>query len=126
MNRFRFLSDTLAYSAGDRVYKYSSGLVGVQTISNEIPGSFNLYQNYPNPFNPVTQIKFDLPVNSLSNVKLMVYNSLGSQLQLLLNKRLTAGQYQVEFSGENLSSGVYFYRLESEGVVITRKMILIR
>ncbi|MBK8553806.1 MAG: hypothetical protein IPL53_23255 [Ignavibacteria bacterium] len=58
INRIRFVNDSLAYAAGDRIYKFSNGM---DVIPKEIPNSYNLYQNFPNPFNPVTKIKFDIP-----------------------------------------------------------------
>lgn len=129
MNRFRFLSDTLAYAVGNRVYKYSRTPVGVRNSSFSIPTKFNLEQNYPNPFNPVTNIRFDIPSNlngKFYQVKLSVFNALGETVQLLLNKRLNTGNYEVEFNGSRYPSGIYYYKLESENFSETKRMILLK
>jgi hypothetical protein len=94
-------------------------------IENTIPTEFHLSQNYPNPFNPVTKISFDLPEDG--NVKLIIYDMLGREVMKLVNNELkTAGRYRVEFNGVNLSSGVYFYRLEVNKFVQTKRMVLIK
>jgi hypothetical protein len=96
--------------------------IAVNNISNEIPKSYNLQQNYPNPFNPTTNIKFDVPKSG--NVKLTVYDILGDQVELLVNNYMVAGSYSTDFHANNLSSGVYFYKLEAGSFSETRKMIL--
>jgi hypothetical protein len=99
----------------------------VGIIDNEIPSRFELSQNYPNPFNPTTTIKFSvLAEREVANTKLMVYNILGQQVAELLNKPLSAGNYQVEFNATNLPSGVYFYRLQSGNFTETKKMLLMK
>ncbi|NOX18403.1 MAG: T9SS type A sorting domain-containing protein [Chlorobi bacterium] len=98
-------------------------LVGVdETFADNI--KFELKQNYPNPFNPSTNIEFSVP--SASDVKLSVYNLLGQEVSILVNKNLTAGNYKITFNGENLSSGIYLYRLQTNGFNIVRKMTLIK
>ena len=94
-----------------------------------VPVEFNLYQNYPNPFNPSTKIKFTIPSNvkrETSNVILKVYDILGNEIITLLEKELTAGEYEFTFDASKLSSGVYFYQLKTGSFVITKKMVLIR
>jgi len=88
------------------------------------PTDFALSQNYPNPFNPSTQIKFTLPSNSA--VKLKVYNLIGEVVKELVNSNLSAGTYTIDFRAENLSSGIYFYRLEAGNTVQTKKMTLLK
>lgn len=103
--------------------------IGIQPISSEIPEKFSLSQNYPNPFNPVTKIRFDIRSNikgQTSNVKLIVFNSLGREIISLVNERLRAGTYEVEFDGTNFTSGVYFYKLEIENFSETKKMTLVK
>jgi len=95
----------------------------VQT-KNELPKKFNLEQNYPNPFNPTTTIKYQIP--DLSFVSLKIYDVLGNEIATLINKEKTAGNYQVEFDGANLPSGIYFYRLRAGGFVETKKMLLLK
>ncbi|MCI0450446.1 MAG: T9SS type A sorting domain-containing protein [Chlorobi bacterium] len=106
----------------------SRGLVdiggGINIISNEIPVSFTLSQNYPNPFNPVTKFRFSVPKKSL--VKLMVYNSLGNEIENLLSEVLPPAVYEATWDASKYSSGVYFYRLEAKDFIQTKKMILIK
>ncbi|MBS1515048.1 MAG: T9SS type A sorting domain-containing protein [Bacteroidetes bacterium] len=89
-----------------------------------VTGGFYLYQNYPNPFNPVTNIKFDVPKASFVTVR--IYNSLGREIALLVNEAKQAGSYAVDFNASSLSSGVYYYRLQTEGFTETRKMVLLK
>jgi hypothetical protein len=103
--------------------KYSQP-VGIQPISNEIPGEYNLYQNYPNPFNPNSKIKFQ--ISKLRDVKLSVFDILGREIVTLVNEALKPGTYEAEFSGENYPSGIYFYRLQTEAFNETLKMSLIK
>jgi len=85
---------------------------------------YSLSQNYPNPFNPTTVINYQLSVSS--NVNLVVYNSLGQKVQTLVNLRQDAGIHIVTFNGDDLSSGIYFYKLTAGSFTQIRKMILIR
>ena len=90
---------------------------------------FTLQQNYPNPFNPNTKIKYSVPVNikgEAANVELMVFNVLGEKITRLINKKQTPGEYEVEFSGKKLSSGIYFYVLRIDDQLLTKKMILLK
>ena len=89
-----------------------------------VPKKFSLSQNYPNPFNPATKINFELP-NS-SKVKISVYDITGKLMSELLNTEKAAGYYTVEFNGVNLSSGMYFYRIEAGDFSAVKKMILIK
>jgi hypothetical protein len=89
-----------------------------------LPTSIELFQNYPNPFNPETKIRYTL--NSTSKVRLSVYDILGREIAVPINRVQNAGRYEVTFSGTGLASGVYFYRLNTENGVITRKMLLLR
>lgn len=98
--------------------------VGINQISSIIPENFNLYNNYPNPFNPNTIIKFD--VSKSQNVVLKVYNMLGEVVTTLVNENLPAGSYKVEFEAISMSSGMYFYRLETDGFTATKRMVLIK
>lgn len=97
--------------------------VGIEPLA-DVPKVYSLSQNYPNPFNPVTKINFALP--KVSDVKLVLYDILGREVAVLINERMNAGYHSYEFSGSELSSGVYFYRLISEGFIDTKKMTLIK
>ncbi len=89
-----------------------------------IPHEFDLHQNYPNPFNPSTVIEFALPVKS--KVELSVYNILGEKIVTLVNEEKDAGNYHVPFNANNLSSGIYFYKLQANEFIQTKKMILLK
>ncbi len=93
------------------------------------PGEFALMQNYPNPFNPTTSISYTL--NKTSEVKLTVFDQLGRQIITLVNTRNQAGQYNVEWNGTDsaghaVPSGIYFYKLETNSNVQTKKMMLLK
>jgi hypothetical protein len=103
--------------------------IGIKPISTVIPSGFSLHQNYPNPFNPVTKIKFDIPPSKGAGgmtVRLIVYDILGREIATLVNEQLTPGTYEVEWDGSNCPSGVYFYKLITDGFVDVKKMILIK
>jgi len=103
----------------------ASPIVGLKTpLATNLPVSFDLKQNYPNPFNPVTAIAFNLP--KTSQVTLKIFNVLGEEVATLVSRRLTTGKYTYEWDGSNVASGVYLYRIEAEGFVETRKMVLMR
>ncbi len=95
----------------------------------EIVNEFNLYQNYPNPFNPITKLEYRIPSNvkgEMSKVSLIVYDVLGREVATLVNKEQSAGSYEVQFDASNLTSGIYFYKLQSGSFVESRKMVLLR
>lgn len=92
--------------------------------NNEIPASYKLNQNYPNPFNPVTKISFALPKQGF--VTLKVYDILGKEVATLVNEVKNQGSYSVDFNASNFSSGVYFYKLETNGFSDIKKMMLIK
>ncbi|MBK6875231.1 MAG: T9SS type A sorting domain-containing protein [Ignavibacteria bacterium] len=92
--------------------------------SSESVEDFNLSQNYPNPFNPLTVITYYVPRSS--KVKLTVTDALGKQVAVLVNEVLNKGSYSAEFKADGLSSGTYFYRIESGDFVLTKKMTLIK
>ena len=96
----------------------------VKTENQPLGNEFTLYQNYPNPFNPTTNIKFSIPNSSL--VTLKVFTVLGEEVSTLVNKKMTAGSYSVNFNANNLTSGIYFYTLSGNNFVQTRKMLLLK
>jgi hypothetical protein len=91
---------------------------------SSVPNEFSLDQNYPNPFNPTTNIVFS--VQREGYVNLSVYDVLGQKVAVLIDGMKEAGSYNVQFDASNLSSGLYFYRLESNQQMITKKMMLLR
>jgi hypothetical protein len=97
------------------------------TVSNEdnhLRESFKLLQNYPNPFNPNTIISFSL--GDTSPTKLAVYNLLGQEVNILINRTMRAGKHRVSFNADNLPSGVYVYRLTTNKGILTKKMIFLK
>jgi len=102
----------------------TSGVTSVQNIPSEIPSSFSLSQNFPNPFNPMCNVQFSM--SNAGNVKLVVYDVQGREVQTLVNERLQAGTYETSFDGSALNSGVYFYKLITDGFTETKRMILIK
>ena len=98
--------------------------VGLNTNENEVPKEFYLYQNFPNPFNPSTHIRFDLAKSGL--VTLNVYDVTGKKVTELVNEELSAGIHSVNFNASNLSSGIYFYKIEAPGFTSIKKMILVK
>ena len=103
--------------------KYSQQ-TGVNPIGGSIPTQFSLKQNYPNPFNPVTKINYDIPDGNF--VSLKVYDVVGNEVETLVNERQHAGSYSVTFNAANSTSGVYFYKLVTEGFSETKKMLLVK
>jgi minor extracellular serine protease Vpr len=99
-------------------------LVSVNRPAPAHPSTFRLEQNYPNPFNPSTTIQFTLP--ETQRVRLSVYDILGRELGVLIDGELEPGIHSVRFDAGNLSSGLYFYRLEAANRTQTRSMILLR
>lgn len=86
--------------------------------------SFALYQNYPNPFNPKTKIKFNLPKQE--KVRIEVFNTLGQKIITLVDKTYRAGQHEIDFNGDSISSGVYFYRIEAGNFHDVKKMTILK
>jgi hypothetical protein len=121
-----------SYSPGgeiSRALRYPSNYVGltpliVNKVNSMTPTEFKLDQNYPNPFNPSTVISYQLPVTG--NVTMKVYNILGKEVATLVNEIKQAGTYEVKFDASNLSSGIYFYRLQAGNYNETRKLILLK
>lgn len=98
--------------------------IGIQQISNEVPGVFSLSQNYPNPFNPITKIKFAVPL--ASSVKLIVFDVIGREVATLVNNQLKAGTYEADFDASMYASGVYFYKLQAGDYTAIKKMVLVK
>ncbi len=97
---------------------------GIKKISSKVPNQFSLYQNYPNPFNPNTIIRFDIKSNSF--VTLKIYNELGQLIETFVNEELQSGTYNVNFNATGISSGIYFYILNTPNHSETRKMVLVK
>lgn len=93
----------------------------------EEPNDFSLSYNYPNPFNPSTRLSFVIgSASSGSFVTLKVYDVLGNEIATLINEEKSAGKYEIQFDASGLSSGVYYYRLQTENFIETKKMVLLK
>jgi hypothetical protein len=101
----------------------ASKIVDVQKL-NDLPKVYSLSQNYPNPFNPTTSIQFGIPKEGF--VKLSVFNVIGQEIQVLVNKNMSAGNYKVNFDASKLNSGMYLYRIEAKDYTSVRKMLLVK
>jgi serine protease AprX len=117
------ISRTSPHKAPADLYDVKTGTTGVRP-ENPVPSSFALLQNYPNPFNPKTTIRYHLPRTSV--VSLKVYNVLGKEIASLVNERQIFGSYSVPFNAAGLASGVYFYRLQADDFVETKKLMLLK
>jgi PKD repeat protein len=129
--KLRFMCD--ASGNWDDVYideiefRGMSGTSGAARLADDnpiVPDRFSLHQNYPNPFNPATDISFSLP--TASNISLEIYNVLGQRVAVLAEGVYSAGRHTVTWDASRQSSGVYFYRLQADGFVATKKMMLLR
>lgn len=102
--------------------------IGIKNLGTVV-NSYRLSQNYPNPFNPVTKINFAIPENA--HVSLKIYDMLGREVRILVNQVLNAGEYLFDFNGSDLSTGIYFYRMNAVGTdgssfSEVRKMVLMK
>jgi choice-of-anchor B domain-containing protein len=111
-------------SGGLFVVKTTFNMTGSQNGNNSTPSKYALKQNYPNPFNPSTKIEFAVAKNS--HVTLEVYDAVGRQVGSLVDEFKTAGNYSVRYDASGLASGIYFYKLQSEGFSETKKMTLLK
>ena len=102
-------------------YNYSNIIEIDISVSSE---EYKLYQNYPNPFNPSTKITYSIPIDDF--VLLKIYNSIGEEIETLINENKSAGTYQIDFKADNLPGGIYFYRLNSGNYTKTNKMVVLK
>lgn len=102
----------------------TGGITNIKLINSNVPKEFKLDQNYPNPFNPVTNVKFSI-INS-GDVKIVVYDIMGREVQTLVSEKLKPGTYETTFDGSILTSGVYFYKMTTKDYSETKRMLLIK
>jgi hypothetical protein len=119
-----FFAGAFSNTAGSVWQRSLSEILGVVNISTETPSKYSLAQNYPNPFNPMTNVKFSIVKSG--DVKVVVYDVQGREVQTLVNERLNAGTYEVKFDGSMQTSGVYFYKISAGDITETKRMILIK
>lgn len=113
-----------AVGYGGTIVKMTGTVTGKENNISTLPDNYKLFQNFPNPFNPSTIINYQLPINNF--VRLAVYDIAGREVAVLVNEVKNAGSYMVEFNASGLTSGVYFYRLETSEYSEVRKMILMK
>ncbi|MCF8242222.1 MAG: T9SS type A sorting domain-containing protein [Melioribacteraceae bacterium] len=126
--------DRMRLNEAAELTKFDSCLVDFTTNLDvsEMPDKFSLAQNYPNPFNPATKIRFTIPSSAFSrntereNVSLIIYDILGNKVAALVNEPKSPGNYEIEFDGANLASGVYIYKLKAGSYSGIKKMILLK
>ncbi|MCX6162130.1 MAG: T9SS type A sorting domain-containing protein [Ignavibacteriae bacterium] len=106
------------------ISRYGDPITGVTPVSATVPDNYSLSQNYPNPFNPVTKINFAIPKSGL--VTLKIYDILGREVKTLVNEVKAPGNYAIEFNGSELTSGVYFCRMQSADFNDVKKLVLLK
>jgi hypothetical protein len=136
--QFDFEGNPILYGAAPDIGIYEYSQPNGINDETEQPFKFKLFQNYPNPFgektsgNSTTVIKFTIPVGDANfasptaNVILKIYDILGKEVATLINEKLPAGEYKVKFDGSRLSSGIYFYRLQTGSFLVSRKMMFLK
>jgi hypothetical protein len=117
------VSDSTVFDKSDSTFTIEL-FPSVEDSTNILPTEFSLRQNYPNPFNPVTSIQYT--INSKQLISLKVYDILGNEIATLVNEEKPAGEYEVEFNGSELPSGIYFYQLKAGNYIETKKMMLLK
>jgi len=124
--RFEFDSDSdkTEWLFSLNYIEVSKSIVDGIEDQTDLPTDFKLMQNYPNPFNPNTIINYSVPKQG--KVTIAVFNALGKQVATLVNEEKSAGNYKIDFNAENLSSGIYFYKMQANEFIQTKKMLLLK
>lgn len=107
-----------------KVGDYAAMMQKATITPNESPTAYAIAQNYPNPFNPTSHIEYSVPKSG--HVSLKVFNTLGEEVATIFDGEQLTGKYIATFEGKGLPSGVYFYRLQSGGVSLTQKLVLMK
>jgi photosystem II stability/assembly factor-like uncharacterized protein len=126
LNYTKFIDPYHGWTVGSNgaIYKYNTAVIGINNGHFKIPLSYRIFQNYPNPFNPSTAITFEIP--KASNVIISVFDVNGRLVSKIIDNYFDAGSHQVVWDGSNMSSGVYFYRIESGSFSQAKKMIQLK
>jgi hypothetical protein len=109
---------------GKLYHTTNGGIVGIDRARTKPVYQFSLSQNYPNPFNPLTTIKYS--VSEKSFISLKVYDVLGKEIAVLISEVKSPSDYQAEFNAERLPSGIYFYKITSNGYSAAKKMVVLK
>lgn len=136
---YSVLVTKIGFELDSSIVSTSGGLSGVNIHINKVKvnylgsthqilNNFCLFQNYPNPFNPVTSIKFIIPDMKAkgANVKLVIYDILGREVAVLVDKYLMSGKYEIKWDGSKYTSGIYFYRLTAGNIISVKRMVLLK
>ncbi len=134
LNAISFFNNSIGMTVGDSgiiLYTKNGGVTTKVDEKNFLPKEFFLSQNFPNPFNPTTKIKYTVPAppnlpQGEALITLKIYDILGDEVAALVNEEKPSGEYEVEFDGNNLSSGIYFYQLKVGNFVKIKKLILLK
>ena len=121
---YPYIGDSIVVHPGDTTANLNLTITSINKTELNVPKEYSLSQNFPNPFNPTTVISFELPHSS--KVSLKVFNIIGQEVSVLVDKFEEAGNYNLRFDGSGLESGVYFYRLQAGNYTNTGKMILLK
>jgi len=126
VNDVVFLSPAKGYAFGEqgKIFKYNASIIGLNNTGTNIPTEMELFQNYPNPFNPETIIEYFIPSNS--EVVIQIYDNTGKEIRRYNEGFKNAGRHSISLNFSDIPSGVYFYRLDTDGKSISRKMVLIK
>lgn len=131
--------NNIAPPQGDMVRDYIFETKGMSIFNEEDSGPYNLvniennpsfslnyklYSNYPNPFNPVTNIKYQIGKPGITKIK--IFNNLGQLVKNLVDEFKNPGTYEIDFDGTDFASGIYYYRIEANNFITTKKMLLIK
>jgi photosystem II stability/assembly factor-like uncharacterized protein len=116
--------ENLYLATDEGVWKTNTDIIVTDIPMRRTVDNFALLQNYPNPFNPITKIQYQVPRAEFITLK--IYDVLGNEVTTLVNEAKEPGEYEIDFNGSKLSSGVYFYTLRSGSFYDTKKFILMR
>jgi len=120
-----FNDDVFIYSqGGNALYSFDTSIKVSVHNTGYNNYSYSLKQNYPNPFNPTTIINYSVPKQS--KVTIIVFDVLGREITKLIDEEKNIGNYEIQFDGSNLSSGIYFYQIRTAGFIQTKKMLLLK
>ena len=103
---------------------WKTNVTGIKYVDFKVPSNYELSQNYPNPFNPTTNINFSVP--NAGNVKVVIYDAIGNQVEVLVDEYKAVGNYRVDWNAAKYASGVYFYRMQSNNFTQIKKMVLMK
>lgn len=128
LNRVFFVNSLTGWIVGNGgvILKTTTGgvTVGINPITTNIPNAYVLEQNYPNPFNPSTSIAWKLPTSEFVTIK--IYDENGKEISTLVNESLRAGEYKINFDGDKLASGIYFYCINAGEFINSKRMVLVK